>query len=179
MKSKKTNQHILSGKKYLKMIISCGIYLVNSDNKLLIGHPTNHKPNTWAIPKGRVNEDESNYFSVAKRELLEETNIDINQFKIVKMFEFDIIRYKETNKYLKGFFIKVNESFYNHDIKCDSMVYRNGTPAFPEFDDFKWVTIDDSMEFLHPFQIENINKCREFILTNELMKFNGFSKLLN
>src|ERR1022692_4546624 len=91
--------------------ISCGIYLINSDNKLLIGHPTKHRPNVWAIPKGRIDNGESDYFEVAKRELLEETNIDLSQFKIDHIVEFDLIRYRETNKYLKGFFIKINQDF--------------------------------------------------------------------
>lgn len=155
--------------------ISCGIYLINSDNKLLIGHPTKHKPNVWAIPKGRVNEGESDHFEVAKRELLEETNIDINKFEIVKKVEFDIIRYRETNKYLKGYFIKVDNSFSGEDIKCDSMVYRDGVPSFPEFDDFRWVTIEESKKLLHQFQIDNLEKCQQLILTNEsVMKFGEF-----
>ena len=155
--------------------ISCGIYLINSDDKLLIGHPTKHKPNVWAIPKGRINEGESDYFEVAKRELLEETNIDLNKFDIVNKVEFDLIRYRETNKYLKGFFIKVDNSFSGEDIKCDSMVYRDGVPSFPEFDDFKWVTIEESKKLLHQFQINNLEKCQQLILTNEsVMKFGEF-----
>jgi len=157
------------------MKISCGIYLINSDNQLLIGHPTNHKSSVWAIPKGRMNEGETDYFEVAKRELIEETNIDINQFQIEKTKEFEMIRYKETNKYLKGFFVKVNNDFKSHDIKCDSMVYRNGNPVFPEFDDFKWVSLEDAKSLLHPFQIANLNRCQELLDLNEkVMKFNQF-----
>lgn len=181
-KDKKTNQPTLYGKKHLKkesMRISCGVYLINSDNRLLIGHPTKHGPNTWSIPKGRMDEGETKQFEVAKRELLEETNIDINQLKIEKVVEFDLVRYRETNKYLKGFFIKVDDDFYNHDIKCDSMVYRDGKPAFPEFDNFKWVTIEESKQLLHPFQIENLNECQRLILINEkVMSFSDFVSLL-
>jgi len=160
--------------------ISCGIYLINSDNKLLIGHPTKHKDNVWAIPKGRINEGESNHFEVAKRELLEETNIDLNQFKIEKMVEFELIRYRETNKYLKGFFIKVDSDFLNHDIKCDSMVYRDDVPSFPEFDDFKWVTIEESKNLLHTFQVDNLNRCQELLSINEkIMMFRDFILVIN
>lgn len=161
------------------MKISCGIYLINSDNKLLIGHPTNHKANIWAIPKGRVNEGETNQFDVAKRELLEETNIDLNKFKISKIVEFEMIRYRETNKYLKGFFVKVNNSFSDENIKCTSMVHRDGIPSFPEFDDFKWVTIDESRNLLHQFQISNLDKCQKLISKNESMNFYEFTFLKN
>jgi 8-oxo-dGTP pyrophosphatase MutT (NUDIX family) len=156
--------------------ISCGIYLINSDNKLLIGHPTKHKPNVWSIPKGRIDEGESNHFEIAKRELLEETNIDLNKFDIDKMVEFELIRYRETNKYLKGFFAKVDNSFSDHDIKCTSMVYRDGNPSFPEFDDFKWVTIEDSKKLLHTFQVSNLDKCQQLIFTNErVLTFSNFT----
>lgn len=155
------------------MKISCGVYLINSENKLLIGHPTNHKESVWAIPKGRINEGEEDQFEVAKRELLEETNIDLNKIEVEKTVEFKLIRYRETNKYLKGYFIKTNIDFSNHDVKCNSMVYRNGKPDFPEFDDFKWVTIEESKLILHSFQIDNLKKCQELI-SSEIMKFEKF-----
>jgi 8-oxo-dGTP pyrophosphatase MutT (NUDIX family) len=155
--------------------ISCGIYLINSDSKLLIGHPTKHKPNVWTIPKGRVDDGESDYFEVAKRELLEETNIDLNQFKIDKLVEFELVRYRETNKYLKGFFVKINQDFLGHNIRCDSMVYRNGNPSFPEFDDFKWVSIDEASRLIHGFQIGNLDRCRELMNINEhIINFQKF-----
>jgi 8-oxo-dGTP pyrophosphatase MutT (NUDIX family) len=149
----------------MEIKLSCGVYLINSYHKILIGHPTNHKPNVWAIPKGRLESGETDHFIVAKRELLEETNINIDDFKISKRIDFQPIRYRETNKYLKGFMIFIDESFDGYDIKCESMVYRNGVPVFPEFDDFKWVDIKDAIISLHYFQIENLKKCEEFIST--------------
>ena len=55
------------------------------------------------------------------------------------------------------------------------MVYRNGIPVFPEFDNFKWVSIEEAKGLLDPFQINNLNKCQDLILTNErLMNFAYF-----
>ncbi len=142
------------------MIITCGIYLFNNNGKLLIGHPTNHKPNIWTIPKGRVDEGETDHFMVAKRELFEEANINLEDFThkfIEDVVEFDLIRYKATNKYLKGFVVKVNHSFEDHDIRCDSMVYRDGVAVFPEIDGFRWVTIEEAREVLHESQIINLS----------------------
>lgn len=144
--------------------LSCGIYLFNNRNKMLIGHPTGFKPNVWAIPKGRVDIGETDHFNVAKRELLEETGINLDEYNIIKFKEFDIIRYRETNKYLKGFFVKVDSDMSDVDLKCDSMVYRNGSPAFPEFDDFRWVTVDESRELLHSFQFSNLDMCSDILL---------------
>lgn len=145
------------------MKISCGIYLFRNDNRFLVGHPTGFKSHIWAIPKGRVDLGETDYFEVAKRELLEETNINLNDMDVIRVEELEMVRYRETNKYLKGFYIKVNDDFKNVNIKCDSMVYRNGSPAFPEFDDFKWVTVDESKSMLHEFQHINLDNCLDII----------------
>ena len=89
-----------------------------------------------------------------------------------------MIRYRETNKYLKGFYVKVNNDFNDVDIKCDSMVFRNGQPSFPEFDEFKWVTIEESKDLLHEFQLENLIHCDSIInerLIN-LLSYKTFKK---
>lgn len=160
------------------MIISCGIYLFNIDNKLLIEHPTGHKPNVWTIPKGRMDGNEVDYFEVAKRELFEETNINLDTHNIISVAEFDLVRYRETNKYLKGFYVKVNTDLSDIELKCDSMVYRNGNPVFPEVDGYKWVSIDEAKSVLNVFQMSNLDKCQQ--LLNEkfkyLKEFNQFLK---
>jgi 8-oxo-dGTP pyrophosphatase MutT (NUDIX family) len=152
----------------IKKKISCGIYLFRNDNKFLIEHPTGHRPNIWTIPKGRPDEGEIDYFMVAKRELLEETGIDLNKYKIIKTEELDLVRYGETNKHLKGFFVKVDSNFSDIELKCDSMVYRNGVPSFPEVDKYQWVTIGESMSLLYHFQLKNLTRCDELI--SERMK---------
>ena len=146
--------------------ISCGIFLFRNDNKFLIGHPTGFKPNTWSIPKGRPNAGEIDYFETAKRELLEETGIDFDDLNVTRIEEFDLIRYRETNKYLKGFFVKVDSDFSGVKPRCDSMVYRDDVPIFPEFDDFRWVTTDEARDMLNEFQYSiNLDKCSQ-LLTN-------------
>lgn len=158
------------------MIISCGVYLFNSDNKILLEHPTGHKPHIWTIPKGRMDEGETDYFDVAKRELFEETNINLNSLNVIRKEEFELVRYRETNKYLKGFFVKVDSDLSDIELKCDSMVYRNGVPSFPEVDGYKWVTIEEAMVVLNEFQMANLNKCQELLQLNEtiVLKFNQF-----
>ncbi len=147
------------------MKISCGIYLINVENKILIAHPTNHKPNVWTIPKGRIDDGETSEFEVAKRELWEETNIDLNNYtdKLLNVVAFDYIRYKDTNKYLKGFFVKVNDTFGKNELKCHSWVYRDGKPVFLEMDDYKWVTLEDAIPVLNEFQNKNIELCQKLV----------------
>lgn len=155
--------------------ITCGIYLFRNDNKFLVGHPTNFKPTIWSIPKGRMDEGETDYFEVAKRELLEESNIDYNKLNVTRVEELPMLRKRETNKYLKGFFVKVDSDFSDTDIKCDSMVYYNGVAVFPEFDAFKWVTIEESKELLSQFNyIDHLDRCNQFL--NEKSRLMTFEK---
>ena len=145
------------------MMVTCGIYLFNGNNKLLIGHPTNHKWTLWSIPKGRVDEGETDYFEVAKREMFEEANINLNDFDISKIVEFDLYRYKSKQRHLKSYFVKVNNGFENHDIKCDSMVIWDGKPVFPEIDKFQWVSIEEARKLLHESQVPNLDRCEKLI----------------
>ena len=90
-------------------IISCGIYLF-SNNKFLIGHPTGFRSNIWSIPKGRMDKDETDYFKTAKRELLEETGLNLDTLNVSSIKELGITRHRETNKYLKAFCVKVSDN---------------------------------------------------------------------
>lgn len=39
---------------------------------------------------------------------------------------------------------KVDFDLSDFKFYCDSMVYRNGVPKFPEVDEWKWVTLDEA-----------------------------------
>jgi 8-oxo-dGTP pyrophosphatase MutT (NUDIX family) len=161
-----------------RTIISCGIYLFNRDNKLLLEHPTGHKPNVWTIPKGRMDVGETDYFEVAKRELTEETGVILNDLNIIKVEEFEMIRYRETNKYLKSFFVKIDSDLSGFELNCISMVYRNGVPSFPEVDGYKWVTIEEARKVLNEFQYSNLDRCDELVTErfNHLISFEKYKK---
>jgi 8-oxo-dGTP pyrophosphatase MutT (NUDIX family) len=148
--------------------LTCGIYLFDDNNLLLIQHPTGFRPTVWGVPKGRPDIGEENLFEVAKRELFEETGIVLDDLTIVHQEEFNEVRYNDTNKYLKGFFVKVEEDLSDFDLHCDSMVYRNGEPSFPEVDEYKWVTIEEanqifSSDRMTNFQVNNLNICKILI----------------
>ena len=147
----------------MNIIITCGIFLLDKNDKLLIGHPTSSdaiKHDFWSIPKG-WNENGENYFESAKRELMEEANIDLDIIKsnILYIKELTINDYRGYNPFLKrvsdkkiaSYIVKTNRDFSNDDIKCDSMVTHMG-PPFPEIDEFKWVTIEEAMVILHKSQ---------------------------
>jgi predicted NUDIX family NTP pyrophosphohydrolase len=148
--------------------ITCGIYLFDSNNQLLIQHPTNFRPTVWGIPKGRINADETNEFDVAKREMLEESGVNLDDYNIIHQEEFDMVKYNDTNKYLKSFFVKVDFDLSDFKFYCDSMVYRNGVPKFPEVDEWKWVTLDEARKIfsgdrMTDFQSGNLDRCEEIL----------------
>ena len=61
------------------MIYTAGVFLINKHNQLLIGHVTNSS-NVWSIPKGMMDEGETGILT-AKREFLEEANVDLSGVK--------------------------------------------------------------------------------------------------
>ncbi len=145
---------------------SCGIFLVNNDNKLLIGHPTNHKPDFWSIPKGKVEEGET-YLQAAIRETFEETNIDLSMCKGFR--ELDMVNYSHNKKALHPFLVlERNNSVVNwssFDIKCNSCVpVEKG--GFPEMDSFLWVSLDEARVLLHKTQVKCLDKIKELINGN-------------
>ena len=99
------------------MEISCGIYLYSTKiDRVLVGHVTNH--NAWSIPKGHLDSIDDNYFSCAKRELWEETNISLSDVNILEKHEFEYNMYKHGKKKIKTFLIITDTPMENFDIKC-------------------------------------------------------------
>lgn len=133
------------------MKITCGIYLYNTlTQQILICHATKSK-NGWSIPKG-VREDKELPYQAAARELLEETNVDLNKIHIAQRHDLPPIYYIKQNKILQSFLIITDTDFKDAVLKCNSMV-SNG---YPEIDKISWVSIDTMKTMVHPSQIENI-----------------------
>jgi len=118
------------------MKYTCGVFIENENNEILIGHVTNSLD--WSIPKGVVENNET-YLDRAIIEVLEETNIDLNLYinGIIKIGEYQYLNKKKT---LIAFYIKLNNT-KGLDIKCNSMV-NSENYIFPEFDELRWVNIN-------------------------------------
>jgi ADP-ribose pyrophosphatase YjhB (NUDIX family) len=146
---------------------TCGLYIVNKDNKILICHPTFHSWDLWSIPKGKVEEGES-YLEAAIRETEEETNINFNlAIGKIKFHDLGHTTYKSKRKILVGFAVLEKEfgpnmpfKLANIDIKCNSIV---DGKDFLENDSFKWVTIEEAKELLHESQVPNLEKIKKLI----------------
>lgn len=143
--------------------IAAGIFLVGKDNKLLVCHPTNHKPDFWSIPKGKVEENET-LINAAIRETYEETNIDLSSCN--SLIELEAVNYGHKKKILHPFLcLQRNNSDVKWDefvIKCNSNVPEN-RGGFPEMDDYKWVTIEEARIILHETQVKCLDAIDKII----------------
>ena len=107
---------------------SCGIVLFNSDEFLLIQHPTksNGDEGHWDFPKGHVEGNETE-LETAKRELVEETGIV--DFKIFNGFRHGI----------KYNFLKDNSTIAKEVIFFLAESYTKDVKLSPEHQNFIWL----------------------------------------
>lgn len=151
----------------MEPIITAGIFLIRKDGKLLVCHPTKHPANVWGIPKGRIDKGE-NLIEAAVRETLEETNMDVSNWKIMR--HLSPVKYPKSNKILHGYVLFESENqidFNSFDLKCNSKVEEE-KGGFPEMDDFKWVTLEEAKSLIHASQTACLPKIEEYL--NELHK---------
>jgi 8-oxo-dGTP pyrophosphatase MutT (NUDIX family) len=142
---------------------AAGIFLVNKDGKILLGHPSGNYSG-WSIPKGKIEEGED-AFTAALRECYEETNIDLREEKLT-FHELPVRTYSHKKKDLKSYIVfEVENSinFSTFDIKCNSYVPMDAkvNAGLPEMEKFSWSTFDEAEELIHITQKANLNIIRE------------------
>lgn len=146
----------------MSVVAAAGVFFINREDKVLICHPTNHAENAWSIPKGKV-EKEEYCLDAAIRETFEETNIDLSNY-IDEFIKLESQNYKHKKKRLHPFVIfeKTCIGLYStkFDIKCNSNVPEE-RGGFPEMDDYRWVSIDEARNLLHPTQVACLDKIVE------------------
>ena len=138
-----------------------GLIIINNDNKILIGHPTNHSQTVWSIPKGGIEKNETPY-DAAVRETYEETNVDFRGKKI-KFIELTEQYYDNKKKSLITFIVKEEDNdFILNDIKlkCNSKVPKTSSwnAGLYEMDDFRYVSFKEAKELLHYTQVKAIEE---------------------
>lgn len=130
---------------------TCGSFIVNTDNQLLVIHPTGAKRNFWSIPKGRSEFGES-YENAAERELFEETGLTTAHVygALVSKQELEAQPYTKRQKTLIPFLYIIDNSLNNFPFYCEIKPDDNGKP---EADDFAWVSIEKAKKILHYTQV--------------------------
>jgi 8-oxo-dGTP pyrophosphatase MutT (NUDIX family) len=127
------------------METTCGFFIVNKDNKILIVHPTGANENTWSIPKGRMDKGETE-LETAYREVEEETNIDLLQYE-GRVIPLGKTKYRRRKKILCGFVFEYDGKIKTK-LKCKTFVKNK----FPEVDKYKWVSFKRAFELIHDTQ---------------------------
>jgi 8-oxo-dGTP pyrophosphatase MutT (NUDIX family) len=143
--------------------IAAGIFLVRKDGTLLVCHPTNHDPNFWSIPKGKVEEGEY-YIDAAIRETFEETNINVMDCRNIRGLQ--AVNYSHRKKILHPFVVleseNLNLNWNAFDIKCNSNVPED-RGGFPEMDAYQWVGLDEARLILHATQVACLDAIQKLI----------------
>ena len=143
--------------------IAAGIFLVNKYSQVLVCHPTNHKPDFWSIPKGKVEEGET-LIDGALRETFEETNVDLSSCRGIKALEPVIYTHKKKvlNPFLVWEPLNQEVDWNSFELKCNSNVPED-RGGFPEMDSWMWCSIEEARKLLHYTQVSCLDKIEEFI----------------
>lgn len=135
------------------MITTCGVYLIDNNNLLLTCKATG---GGWSIPKGELEPNESLYDG-AKRELLEETGVDLDKYVFMRFLVLPESRYKKRAKKLISYAVQIPSDGGELSLVCNCFFTRNQT-QFPEIEKFAWVTLETAKTLLHESQIANLSE---------------------
>ena len=126
------------------------IQIGESTGEILIGHTTHNT--FWSLPKG-VMEDGETEEECAKREVLEETNIDLSGQTLEDLGKHEYLKNKDLHLF------RVKLAAIPDNIMCTSFFELHGRMV-PEFDDFAWMLPEDDQLFSKLFnkQVEILKK---------------------
>lgn len=146
------------------MNYTCGVFVVSSDDKLLVCHPTgaSNYGNVWSIPKGLPDPEDESHCHTAARELMEETGIEISCDAFTPLNK---VQYKTKSKTLVPFLVKTKRSSTEIVPACHSYFERNDC-LHPEIDKFEWVSFDSAKLMLHESQAQLVDTVRKIIQHN-------------
>jgi len=130
------------------METSCGFILINYDSVLLLQYPQGH----WSFPKGHVEDSDSDHFSTAQRELLEETGISK-----VSLIEGWSSRTEYTFS-LKG--VSTSKQVFWYLAKTDQL----NVKLSHEHTNYMWLNFDEAIEQVtFDQEIELLNSAKEYL----------------
>ena len=148
-------------------INAAGIFIVRKDKTILICHPTNHDQNVWSIPKGKVEDGETN-LEAAIRETYEETNLYLSGLTEFSIIELNSVNYTHGKKKISPFLFYENENSninwveLNKTIMCNSNV-PDDRGGFPEMDGYRWVTITEAKKLIHNTQVIALDEIEKLL----------------
>ena len=130
------------------METSCGFILINYDSVLLLQYPQGH----WSFPKGHVEDSDSDHFSTAQRELLEETGI--SKVSLIKGWNSRT----EYTFSLKG--VPTSKQVFWYLAKTDQL----NVKLSHEHTNYMWLNLDEAIEQVtFDQEIELLNSAKEYL----------------
>lgn len=114
--------------------VSCGIVLLDPDGRVLLAHATG--TNHWDIPKGQGEPGETEVAS-ARREMVEETGIDVNAERLIDLGRFVYRRDKDLHLFAAR---ALDAELDLSRCVCVSLFPRHYDGVMiPEMDAWRWV----------------------------------------
>lgn len=158
-------------------INTAAAFIFNSEGKLLVCRPSNS--NIWSVPKGQQDAGEKK-IDTAKRELYEETNINMDSDNIIvhKVIKLPKYKYLKKNKTLVPYLFYC--TFKSPpDLKCNSFFIDKKTgKEIPEMAEYAWVTLKEAKEILHEAQIRCLKENDKFFKLVMLLKINDKEEIV-
>lgn len=121
-------------------IHTCGIFIIDGMNRLLICKPVNKRKKKWTIPKGKQDFGEL-FIDTAIREVYEETSLNFKKYKhrLVAMGTM-----KKSNRVLHGFYLKIKKIIRANSLKC--------LCDFQEIEKYKMIKLTDNLDMIQCIQ---------------------------
>ena len=146
--------------KILPLRLGVGIAVLNKNNKVFVAKRKDNPVDKWQMPQGGVDENEG-LLTAMKRELLEETGI--SNIKILK--ELDYWLEYELPKNLMGIIWKgkyrgQKQKWFIVRFEGDEKEINIKT-KYPEFLDWKWVSIENITDKVVKFKLEVYSKIKQ------------------
>jgi putative (di)nucleoside polyphosphate hydrolase len=137
-----------------------GIALFNRDNHVFLGERID-TPGAWQMPQGGIDDDET-IEQAAFRELAEE--IGTNKAKIIRVADTKI-RYElppdMREKLWQGRFIGQEQTWVAMRFLGQDHEIRLEAHKPPEFNDWKWSPLEETLDLIVPFKRETYTKVIE------------------
>jgi 8-oxo-dGTP pyrophosphatase MutT (NUDIX family) len=127
-----------------------GIYLIDSDNKLLVATSTGQPKKSMTIPKGGKEAGETDW-EAAVREFHEEAGIDLNEMEehIGWKYALPPVRYKSGAKILWSFVVKLLTPLEGTHFECTTYTDKGK----PEVYNHRLVKPEHAFQHLHEAQV--------------------------